>query len=665
VSSISWTGTRSLYDARGMGMELHWHHVGPPRAQSVEVPPISIGNYGYALVYDPVRDRIVYVRMAEYHRAIEAWTWDGDRWSRDEAPAADDAKVDDDCHGYFDTRRGAVIVGSMEHDRELERHVPTLLAVDASGARRLVIAGEPPVIEPEDSDKTFYPSSNVGWLAGFDEARGVGVCVTRNGIWEIENDAWVKRCKRPDAIPPEWHSSVGSAWDPIGKRCVMWLQERGNGYAMRLFSWDGSTCNAVSTDGLPDLDREPHAMFAAHPRHGIVCSAGPKGMYALAGDAWSRLPDAKDPPPLMKGRGQSAPPQLAYDPKRAAFVIGPGYHEDDPGGAEAQDVFFVLRDGAWQQQGVLAKYAEIQRLRDNQKHAVVQGTWYVTSDRDLETWRWAAEGWQQVVDEKTGEALVGRERLAAIAGGDALYAVTNQGTVFRLAGDRYEKLADGSAVFKERTELELAHDGKRLIAWGGKVNNRKQNDTLVLEGTTWVANKKTSPKPADFSPPKHEYVDFATMFDGTLGTLVRFGHQEVAVLEGPVWTPYKPAQYSTLLGARTWQHVPAHDPVTGETLVIDFEAARVVRFDLAGCAEVATLDWGPLAVDAKKFDVVLPRAYRHVFDPVTRTIQSQHLEDKWARYELDLAPAFEAAKALGPRKRVELPVEAPKKAKKK
>ena len=644
-------------------MELHWHHVGPARPQGSEVPPIAKGNYDYALLYDAKRERIVYICPTEYHQPVHTWSWDGERWEHDdvELPEEGGSLTSDECHAYFDTRRGAVVLGSIEHVREIKRYVPTLVVVDASGPRTLQIAGEAPLIEPQDDDDTFFPSSQVGWIAAYDEARGVGVCCTRNGIWEIVDETWVKRCARPEAVAPDWHASPGSAWDPVGKRCVMWIQERGEDYGYRLWTWDGTTCTAISTDGLPDFEREAYALFVAHPRHGIVCSAGPHGMFALDGNAWRKLPEATNPPPFIGPRGQTGGSHLAYDPKRAAFVVGPGYHDGDPGGSDAQDVFYVMRDGAWEQHGAVAKYAEIHALSDNYKPAVVGGTWYALHHRELETWKWTDGGWACVVDKKTGD--LPSDRLGAVAAGDALYAVTQKGAVYRLADDRWEQVAGASTAFKEREEFQLAHDGTRLVAWGGKVNNRKQNDTLVFEDGVWKAFKKASPKPADFNPPKYETVDFVTIFDA--GTLVRFGHQEVAVLQGEVWTPYTPKGYATLCGRRDFNHLPAHDPVSGETLLIDFEQGHVVRFDLGACTVIAKLVWGPLEEDAKKFDTHLHRAYRHVFDPVTRSLQSQHPEDKWARYALDLVPAFEAAKAKGPRTKVEMPVEASKKKAKK
>jgi hypothetical protein len=645
-----------------MGMELHWHHVGPARPQGTAVPPIPSGNYDYALVYDAKRERIVYIVTVEAWQCVQTWSWDGQRWEHDdvEPPEEGGALTENECHAYFDSRRGAVVLGSIEHDRDKDRYVPTLVVVDATGARALPIAGEPPVIEPPSED-TYFPSSQFGWVAAFDEARGVGVCFTRNGIWEIVDDTWVKRCDRPDAMPPDWHAGGGSAWDPIQKRCVMWIQERGNNYEYRFWTWDGTTCTAISNAGLPDFEREATGLFVAHPRHGIVCSAGPHGMFLLDGDAWKQLPEAANPPPLMEPRGQNGAAQMAYDPKRAAFVIGPGYHGNDPGG-DAQQVFFVMRDSAWEQYGVVAKRSEIERLGDEQHAAVVGGIWYAVHKRERELWKWTSDGWQCVVDKAAGD--LPRDRMGAVAAGDTLYAVTQKGAVYRLAGTGWETVAEGvSTTFKEREEFQLVHDGTRLVAWGGKVNNRKQNDTLIFDGKSWTPNKKTSPKPADFTMPKYEWVDFATIFDTTLGTLVRFGHKEVAVLQGQVWTPFTPDRYSTLCGPRSWQHLPAHDPVTGETLVVDFEAGHVVRFDLDRCKVVATLVWGELETIAKNFNTVLPRAYRHVFDPTTRTIQSQHPEDKWARYALDLGPVFDAVKA--PRKKLELPVEAPKKAKKK
>jgi len=185
---------------------------------------------------------------------------------------------------------------------------------------------------------------------------------------------------------------------------------------------------------------------------------------------------------------------------------------------------------------------------------------------------------------------------------------------------------------------------------------------LFFENKKWRATKKSSPKPDDFKHGNkdHCWVGHHAIYDTTLGTLVRFGWEEVAVLgEDEVWSLHKPKQYKSLVSERRWGHVPAHDPQTGETLLVDFSGdertlydkaiARVIRFDLARCEQIATIEY-PFK-KAKQHDAAPYHSLAETFsyDPSTKSLYAQVVEDNAGAYRLDLAPAFSEAKGLGPR----------------
>jgi hypothetical protein len=303
--------------------------------------------------------------------------------------------------------------------------------------------------------------------------------------------------------------------------------------------------------------------------------------------------------------------------------------------------------------------SELKEISDPRRHAVVGGTWYATNWLFLRTMQWTDAGWRETVGEEAIKGMfpLDGDRLGGIVGTPkGLVGVSHEGAVFRLAGDRYETLAKAQSVFKKRYDFILLHDGAndRLVVWGGDVKDRRMNDTLFFDGTRWTKAKSASPVPKDFAP-DYDIVTFTAVYDTALGRALRFGWEEVFVLEGEVWQPYAPKEYKTWLGRFTsFGHFPVHDPATGETLLIDFEKRRVVRFDLDSCAEVATFEY-PIDVVQKAES---ERRHVHVsfhrdaaFDPGTRTFHSQHEDDTWGRYALDLSPAFEAARALGPRTR--------------
>jgi hypothetical protein len=381
-----------------------------------------------------------------------------------------------------------------------------------------------------------------------------------------------------------------------------------------------------------------------------VCSIGPRGRFALDGDAWKKLPDATNPPPLLGGRFGCHRPRMAYHPKLDAFVIGPGHLEGREGGGEPQQVFWILRGNAWERQGSSRVVSPIEKLY-GRHHAVVNGTWYATNRRGLYTMRWTERGWEELVDDKQGEALLGRDTNGGlVATPDGLVAISNKGAVFRFDGKAWKLVSKASAVFKERSEFLAAWDGTRLVVWGGEVKNRKANDTIVWDGKGWTAVKKSSPMPL-FKNKQADFLEYTVVHDAALGRLVRFGFTEVATLEGEVWTPTKPKGYS--VGPRRWEHVPAHDPRTGETLVVDFEKRSILRFDLGGCAEVATFEYPREVVEERERDRSSVSHYFYedcVFDPATRSIHMQHAGDSLARMRLDLSRAFDAAAKLGARK---------------
>jgi hypothetical protein len=627
---------------------LEWTHIGAEREQAVVVPPVGVGNYGYALVYDPTRARLVYIRMKAYGDGNgEVWLWDGERWERTKAKSV---SVGDECHAFFDAARGGVALWGCDHDYDLERLVPRGLLVDAKGGKPIKTTGEPPLVEPEDGD---MHSSEFGAIVAYDPSRDVSVCLTRRGVWELDAaGAWTKHADIGFDDTP-WHNDAGGTWDPVGKRVVFWLQGTDDSYRHVVLAWNGKL-ERVPTDGLPDLCFgmfDPCAMFVGHPVHGVVCHVGGgDGMYALAGKRWKRLPDAANPPPKMGGRFGNLRPRLAYEPS-VGFVIGPGrYSDDDDGGRDMQQVFWVLRDGAaWQRFGAIARTSPISQS-SNRHHAIIDGAWYCVS-RSLQTFRWdAADGFRELVDDKAGDKLTGRERVDAVAATpEGLVAVGNRGGVWRFDATRWKPLAKPSAAYKDRSGVELVHDGVQLVAWGGDVKNRKSNDTLTFDGKRWTAAKQSSPTPKDWKA-KDAYPDFPLVFDGALGRVVRFGFTEVATLDG-AWAPVAPKGYKP--GARVYDHTPVHDPSTGETLYVSFDDGAVWRFDLGGCVQVATIRKpGDVVADDEDKNANVLAWFREdvAFDPASRTLRAQLVDDHWGCYQLDLGPAFDAAKQLGARK---------------
>ncbi len=84
-------------------------------------------------------------------------------------------------------------------------------------------------------------------------------------------------------------------------------------------------------------------------------------------------------------------------------------------------------------------------------HAIAGGTWYAVARRGLHAFAWAEKtGWSEIVDEKTGDKLIGKGLVAATCGTpDGLVAVSNTGAMFRLEagpkGMAWKQLAKSDA----------------------------------------------------------------------------------------------------------------------------------------------------------------------------------------------------------------------------
>jgi hypothetical protein len=127
---------------------------------------------------------------------------------------------------------------------------------------------------------------------------------------------------------------------------------------------------------------DPAALIAAHPEHGLVVLGGDQ-MFAFDGARWNELPSPRgDVPPRMKNG------RMIYDGNVRGFVVGPGYHEGDPGGQEQQRVFYVERAGTWERMGVRAVPSRLKELWPNARHVNARGVWYAIATGDLQTLRW-------------------------------------------------------------------------------------------------------------------------------------------------------------------------------------------------------------------------------------------------------------------------------------
>lgn len=632
-------------------MEIDWTRVGPERPERIELPPVPMRLNHYVMAFDESLGEVVFLTGAGYDGFGEAWSWNGERWKQ-----LHDQKINLDgegpYQGYYDPVRGGMVAFRFGYDYESEKHQPKGMLVTAKGSEPLETSGDVP-IGPEGFN-------DVRGAFGYDREREVGVCLTPQGVWELDSAGVWSRVATLSAedVAEEWKDACGAVWDPVREALVFWIFE-GEDYTHVFHEWDGKALTELPTKGLPQKEagvREfhiglfnPSACFAGHPEHGVVLLDGAQ-FWRFDGKEWSAAPAAESPPPRLQGG------LLAHDPSRDALLLGPGYHAGDGGGRDMQRVFFELRDGSWKTLGAKMEDSPVEDLYGKHLYFVCGGAAHVVTLRGLQTYGWRDDAWVEVVDEETGDAVVGDQNVGAVVGmGDHALAVLTDGTLCRFDGSTWTRTREVIGDFKERSWFTLTRvgDTERLVIWGGEVKNRKSNDSFFrAEDGSWRKHGKASPRPKDFGHEHGPYVDFDTLWDSALERVVRIGWDECFTLEGEVWKAWEPADFKEHAGPRRSTHLPVHDPVTGETLLVNLQAETVARFDLGRCVAVAKLalphdEIGPeqqhdRATWSKLEDDLW-------YEPASRTLRAQFKEDKWAQYAWDLGPAFEAAAALGER----------------
>jgi len=630
-------------------LELVWNKIGPARPQGAAVPPVSMSLNGYVLAYDAKAGRTLYLCGTGYDGFGETWSFDGTTWTKlggELLNFGDEGKH----QGGYDSARGCVVGWKFgtdygEGDDAEERKIPRGALLTANGLEEFKNTG---TVEYGN----VRASGSENGLLGFDPVRAVWVLLTRVGVWEMGTDnAWVQRASSVEGVPPKWtEEGWGSAYDPVRKAQIFWLFDHTDD-VYRFFAWDGAQLSVLPSEGLdPDeLGSSPLALITVHPQHGLVLFMHDKGTFVLGAgqSAWVKQAGLPVGPPLMKEG------HMIWDPGLAAFIVGPGSHED--AGSDAQRLFYKI--GATTEEfGVRTEKSPLDDASySNSRHAVWRGHWYATSSHCLETWRWDdATGWSKIVDEEAGRGGGwGWSEVALVVTDAALLAVRGDGAVFAFDGTTWtDREVEAPASFAKREDYAVAAepDGS-LVLWGGRIKERRLNDSFVLTGKTWRHVEQMSRVPSDFDNIKKEvFVEFSLAWDSKLGALVRFGYDNVAIRMSEIWQPFAPPSYKEVIGPRDRAHIPMHDPVSGETLLLDLEDLRVARFDVAGCVEVAKVAEAPLL----KKEVEEPVTWKDlhdtcVWDPARLVLLAQDKDDRWGSFELDLAPAFAAAKGLGAR----------------
>jgi hypothetical protein len=504
-------------------------------------------------------------------------------------------------------------------------------------------SGDTPAVEAERW-------SDLCALFGFDPARGVWVLLSETGIWELDADnRWTRGPDVPEGLLPGdvdgdlafGDGGAGAVWDGERRRLIFWFASDNE---LHLFAFDGERLSPVSTEGLPAGAfglLTGGVLVAEHPAHGVVVIDGADAtIYHLDGDAWVAEPLGEGAPPRSIGV------KAAFSPEGDA-LFGPGQYAVK-GAPSVEHLFFVRREGRFTRFGEVERTSTLDTIRPSGNAPILAaagGRVTVTAWRGgLHTMVWDdARGWLPLIDPETGAAVFkagtdANERAAVFAGpGDALYALSGRGALFRLDEDGWSAVAPDSAEFGERDECVAVYDpaADRVVVWGGEIQGRRSNDTFVYEGKS-LRRAPPSPRPETMG------TDHLACFDSALGRIVRLDPEGLCVLDGDVWRAVKPRYLHDFLEPS--HRVLAHDPRTRETLVVNFRTGVVMRLDLGGCDVVAHIE----PIEPPEGERA-PPFWDRVFDPSRRRIQTHATARDGIDYALDLGPAFDLAATLGPR----------------
>ena len=636
-------------------LTLSWQRLGPEGEPTLAPPaPAQVGDA--IVAWDPERRAFHYAFSPDYHQFGHAWSFDG-VWRPICGATYRLASAAQGWSGGWDSARGALVAWNVDGEG------PVGVVVRDGALEVLAAPGE----HRRYSEDAFVPVETSGdtpeveadrWedlaaLFGFDAARGVWVLLSEAGLWELDaGNRWTRGPALPEGLLPGdvdgdrafGHRGAGAVWDGPRRRLIFWFASDSE---LHLLAWDGEQLSPVSTDGLPSEAfgrRTGGVVLAEHPARGSVVVDGAAGtLYRIEDGAWVGEPLGEGAPPRSFGV------DAAFSPEGDA-LFGPGRYALE-GRPTEQTIFFCRRDGVWSRSGKVERESPLDAVRPSGQEpilAAAAGRVTATAWRGgLHTLRWDdTSGWLPCVDPETGASVFGAgtsatERAALFEGpGGALHAVSCRGALFRLEDDRWSAIAADAEVFGERSGCVAVYDpvGERVVVWGGEVEGRRRNDTLVFEAGAF-RRARPSPRPAEMSD------GHLACFDTGVGRVVRLDPDGLSVLDGDTWRSVEPRYLRDFLDEPN-HRVLAHDPHTRETLVVNLRTGIVMRLDVGTCDMVAQIE--PLeGEDAPPFR-------DRVFDPSRRRLQTHSVAREGLDYALDLGPVFDLAASLGPRTR-ELP----------
>lgn len=144
----------------------------------------------------------------------------------------------------------------------------------------------------------------------FDEHRGRLVAVENDqgacAVFEWDGSQWWGPLSSPSG--PAWRWGTAFAYDPVGRRCVLYGGDSATGTLGDFWSWDGSSWSLLATNAPPGT-RSGASMAYAQALGGLLLYGGidangalPTSTWQLQGNTWTQRLPAHDPGPLSYAR---------------------------------------------------------------------------------------------------------------------------------------------------------------------------------------------------------------------------------------------------------------------------------------------------------------------------------------------------------------------------
>lgn len=351
-----WSGTAHLGDT--------WEWSGTNWSQKATSGPSA--RNGMAMAFDPQRGRIVLfggsVGPSPTDELSDLWEWDGSTWTRIEgtmpspryaAQMAHDENADND-----------VLFGGVDN-RGNDRVRDDTWLWSGSGWTEAAPTAIPPArgyhtltYDPVRGETVLYggwargpnlgdtwcwksgnwtkrtpatsPTARHGHAAAFHAGLGELFLFgghdgsPRNDLWSWDGATWALRVPGGTLPGVRWNAAL--AYDPIGRRLVLFGGWSGSGSYGDTWSWDSASGNWTQlSPNPPTPPARDHARLVYDPtREALVLfgGSGPGGYlsdtWELRGSAWNKCTQLNEPP----ARGYHA---MAYDSKRQKLWAFGGY----------------------------------------------------------------------------------------------------------------------------------------------------------------------------------------------------------------------------------------------------------------------------------------------------------------------------------------------------